>query len=217
MPAACLTTRQDAGLPPRRDTRVRWPTSSPARSKRSPSQPFKPMRTFSRSSRTPAESLGEAIEAEVVSHSLLAAVASLADLYGDDAGRLIEQAPEPIPSIPPPASTRRHAPLAQYLSLLLIDELDWSAGEQAVDRLATEVREERRADLAELRRLVSGDDYWRFATWESIGAHRLFITAPHGGDGADVAVSIGRLGRDGVLQLLARPRGHCPTPTLTGP
>jgi len=161
--------------------------------------------------------LGDAIENEVASRALLEVVAALADLCGDDVGDLIEAPPEPIPSVTPPASTCRYAPLAQYLSLLLVDQLDWSAGEQAVDRLAAEVREECRADLAELRRLLSGEGYWRFATWESIGAHRLFIAASHGGAGTDVAMSIGRLGRDGILEAVGAAGWSLPDPDFEGP
>jgi hypothetical protein len=161
--------------------------------------------------------LGDALEIEVTAHPLFAAVAALADLHGDDVGALVEAVPAPIESVPPAPSERRFAPLAQYLSLALIGEVDWRRAERAVEELSPDLRDERRADLAELRRLVTVSEYRRFATSDPVAQEVLFIAAPRFADVADVAVSIGRLGRDGVLDAAGVSWWSAPDPDFEGP
>ena len=159
----------------------------------------------------------DVLEIDVVAHVLTDVVCALADLYGGDVGALIDAPQEPPAPAPPRMSTRRFSPLSQYLSVLLIDDVDWRAAERAIDLLGADVRDERRADLAELRRLVAGDDYWRFVTCEMIGPCRLFIAAPHGEASPDVATSIARLGHDGVLKALGALAWSLPDPGFEGP
>jgi hypothetical protein len=143
--------------------------------------------------------LGDAIEVQVMAHAVFAAVASLADLSGDDVAALLDAPPSPIASNPPRESERRFAPLDQYLSLVLVGNIDWAAAERAVDALPSGRRDERRADLAEFKRLVTVREYRRFATSSGVGNAQLFIAAPVFADGPDVAVSIGRLGADAIM------------------
>jgi hypothetical protein len=100
---------------------------------------------------------------------------------------------------------------------MIVGDIDWEAGERAIGNLPSGVRDERLADLRELRRLVTGSDYWRFATSQPVGAHRLFVTAPHGLAEDDVAVSIGRLGRDGILDAASVVCWRAPDPNFNGP
>jgi hypothetical protein len=133
---------------------------------------------------------------------VFAAVVALADLCGDDVAALLDVAPDPIVSIPPRGSERWFAPLNQYLSLAMVGEVDRAAGERAVAALLSGARDERRADLAEFRRLVTVREYRRFATSVRVGDAQLFIAAPVFADGPDVAVSVGRLGFDGILDAV---------------
>lgn len=143
----------------------------------------------------------DALEVEVAAHPLFASVAALVDLYRDDTAELMDVAPVPIRADSPRASKRRPAPLDQYLSLVLVGAIDWEAAERAVEALDPDARQQRRADLNELKRLITHEEYRRFATGgQHVGDHELFIAAPHGGGGSDVSVAIGRLGRDGVLE-----------------
>jgi hypothetical protein len=61
------------------------------------------------------------------------------------------------------------------------------------------VRDERREDLAELRHVVDARQYRRFATARHVGDAELFVEAPTFRGRPEVAVRIGRLGFDGIL------------------
>ncbi|MDP9442350.1 MAG: hypothetical protein M3P34_09305 [Actinomycetota bacterium] len=162
---------------------------------------------------------GDALEVEVAAHPLFAAVTALADLYGDDIAALIDAPAAPIEAEPPPGSRTRFAPLVQYLSLIVVGEVDWDAAEGAVQALDPEVREERSKDLDELRRLIAADEYRRFATsGQPVGDHRIYVAAPHGEPSRpDIAPGVGRLGRDGVLDAAGVVRWSAPDPTFSGP
>lgn len=161
---------------------------------------------------------GDALEVEVSAHPLFAAVAALVDLH-EQVGPLLTGAPPDIASPAPGDSTARFAPLGQYLSAIVVGEIDWKAAEAAIERIDPAKRDERRVDLAELRRLVDGREYRRFATTGSpIGPHRLFVAAPHGhADHPDVAPGIGRLGRDGILDAAQVVLWSAPDPDFDGP
>ena len=162
---------------------------------------------------------GDALEVEVAAHPLFAGVVALTDLHGDDVAQLLDVPPTPITSQPPGESETRFAPLAHYLSLIVVGDIDWAAAERAVKALHPEIREGRRVDLAELQRLVAATEYRRYATYgEPVGAHRLYIAAPHGDpDEPDVAPGIGRLGRDGVLDAAGVIGWSAPDPDYRGP
>lgn len=163
-------------------------------------------------------SFGDALEVEVAAQPLFAAAAALVDLYGE-VGPLLEAQPPAITSSPPRNSSVRFAPLAQYLSLVVAGDLDWAAAETAIDQIAADKRDERREDLAELRRLVADREYRRFASGGSkIGPHQLFVTAPHGRpEQPDVAPGIGRLGHDGILDAAHVVCWSAPDPEFRGP
>jgi hypothetical protein len=161
--------------------------------------------------------LGDALEIEVMAHALFAANAALADLGGDDVGDVVDVAPTSIVSQHPCRSQRRVARLDQYLALIVLHTIDWLAGERAIDALDRAARDERRADLVELKHLVTVSEYRRFATSQRLDAGRLFIVAPHFGDAPDVAVSIARLARDGILDAAGVRDWSAPDPDFNGP
>jgi hypothetical protein len=123
------------------------------------------------------------LKADADEQDLYDALVTLAARYGGDVARLFETPPRAIASDPPPPP-RHSVPLDQRLAVVLADELDFNVANSH--------------DLAVLRRLAE-DTYHRFATWDTVGEHRLYVAAPHGGPEDDVAVSIGRLGRAGIL------------------
>lgn len=161
--------------------------------------------------------LGDALEIEVAAHALFAATVALADLGGDDVGALVDAPASSIVSRRPPESQRRIARLDQYLALLVVQTVDWLAGEHAVEAMNPAVRGERQADLAELKRLVTVSEYRRFATAQRVADARLFVAAPHFADGPDVAVSIARLARDGILAAAGIRCWSAPDPDFNGP
>jgi hypothetical protein len=152
--------------------------------------------------RTAGGTFGDALEVEVMAVPLFAAVAALTDLHREATAQLIDAPATAIASAAPRVCKTPFAPLSQYLSIVVVADLDWDAADRMIDSLAPETREARRVDLDEFRRLVLADDYRRFATYgQSVGDHRLFVAAAHGvADFPDVAPGIGRLGRDGVLE-----------------
>ena len=95
--------------------------------------------------------------------------------------------------------------MRDYLSVVVVEDLDWDVAESVLQTVPEEVRDERADDLAQLRRLLTVDEYRRFASscGEAVGVQRLYIAAPHGQDEwPDVAVSIARLAADGLLASL---------------
>ena len=92
-------------------------------------------------------------------------------------------------------------------------DFDWQAAERATDA----ADEQRLADLAELRRVVKDRQYRRFCTRTQVGNHELFIAAPHGQEGDDVALGIARLGRDGVLEAGGAIRWQVPDSAFRRP
>lgn len=102
--------------------------------------------------------------------------------------------------------------------MVVVGEVDWEGARRAVEALHPDVREQRRVDLAELKRLIAAKEYRRFATLgQKVGAHELFAAAPHGYDEPDVAAGIGRLGRDGVLDAAGGIFWSAPDPDFQGP
>lgn len=159
--------------------------------------------------------LGEAIEIELMAHVLFKAVVALADLCGDEVAALLDVPPAPIIAKPPRGSRRGMdpvVPLVQRLTLVMVGQIDWAAGAHALDTLPPDVRDERRTDLAKFERVATAGEYQRWATSQNVGEEELLIAAPHGGYEPDVAVSIGRLARDGILDAAGATWWSVPDP-----
>jgi len=146
--------------------------------------------------------LASALATEIAVETMIDAISALADLCGETTHTLIQRPPTPIASQKPRKAPRAARPLDQYLSLVLVGDGNWQAGEHAIADLDTEDRGGREQDLAELREMVTEDRYRRFDTSGAVGSERLVIAAPYAADGSDLAGAIGRLARTGVLEAI---------------